>query len=286
VDQLNPNPGAKRAEETRSDKGSPLRLASNTNEASWSTVPSAIRSGGALPDPWDTLFEPIRNGSVDDLVVIGQFGQSLDGRVATESGHSHYINGADGLAHLHRLRAVADAVVIGIGTAVADNPQLTVRRVAGPNPARVVIDPHGRLSATARLLAADGVRRMVVSAEGAAAQPFDAIERLVLPAENGRIAPAAILASLAACGFRRILIEGGANTVSRFLVAGCLDRLHVVVAPMILGTGKASFTLPPIDRVDRALRPPMRTHILGDEVLFDCDLSAQRVAIGRAKKST
>jgi diaminohydroxyphosphoribosylaminopyrimidine deaminase / 5-amino-6-(5-phosphoribosylamino)uracil reductase len=266
--------------------GLPPRLAGNTNAASWSVVPSAIRGGGTLPDPWDGLFEPIRSGTVDDLVVVGQFGQSLDGRVATESGHSHYINGADGLAHLHRLRAVADVVVVGIGTALADDPQLTVRRVTGPNPARVVIDPHGRLPATARLLTADGTRRLVVTAEGTRpALPGD-IERLALPVHNGTIAPAAILASLGACGFRRILIEGGANTVSRFLVAGCLDRLHVVVAPMILGTGKASFTLPPIDRVDRALRPPMRTHILGDEVLFDCDLSAQRVPVGVAKKST
>jgi diaminohydroxyphosphoribosylaminopyrimidine deaminase/5-amino-6-(5-phosphoribosylamino)uracil reductase len=239
-----------------------------------------------LPPPWEPLFGPIRTGKVDELIVIGQFGQSLDGRVATETGHSHYINGVDGLEHLHRLRAVVDAVVVGIGTALADDPQLTVRRVAGPSPARVVIDPHGRLPATARLLAADGVRRLVVVAEGSRPKLPEDVERLPLAAAGGAIAPAAILAGLARCGFRRILIEGGANTVSRFLVAGCLDRLHVVVAPMILGTGKPSFTLPRIDRVDRALRPPMRTHLLGDEVLFDCDLSAQRLPVGVAKKST
>ena len=73
------------------------------------------------------------------------------------AGHSHYINGPAGLAHLHRLRALVDAVVIGVGTAIADDPQLTVRRVAGPSPARVVIDPNGRLPPTARVLAADGV---------------------------------------------------------------------------------------------------------------------------------
>jgi diaminohydroxyphosphoribosylaminopyrimidine deaminase / 5-amino-6-(5-phosphoribosylamino)uracil reductase len=285
VTQLKPNPGTKGAEKARHGQGPP-RLVEDSNAASWPMVPSAIRSGGALPGPWEALFEPIRRGTVDELIVIGQFGQSLDGRVATETGHSHYINGVDGLAHLHRLRAVVDAVVVGIGTAVADNPQLTVRRVAGPSPARVVIDPHGRLPATARLLGADGARRLVVTAEGARHALPDDIERLTLPAKDGAIAPAAILARLAACGFRRILIEGGANTVSRFLVAGCLDRLHVVVAPMILGTGKPSFTLPPIDRVDRALRPPMRTHILGEEVLFDCDLSAQRLPVGAAKKST
>ena len=67
-------------------------------------------------------------------MVVGQIGQSLDGRVATATGHSHYINGPAGLAHLHRLRALVDAVVVGVGTALADDPQLTVRRVAGPQP--------------------------------------------------------------------------------------------------------------------------------------------------------
>ena len=93
-------------------------------------------------------------------MVVAQIGQSLDGRVATETGHSHYINGPAGLAHLHRLRALVDAVVVGVGTALADDPQLTVRRVSGPHPARVVIDARGRLPGGAKLLANDGVRRL------------------------------------------------------------------------------------------------------------------------------
>jgi diaminohydroxyphosphoribosylaminopyrimidine deaminase/5-amino-6-(5-phosphoribosylamino)uracil reductase len=151
------------------------------------------------------------------MIVVGQIGQSLDGRIATPSGHSHYINGEDGLAHLHRLRALMDAVVVGIGTVLADDPQLTVRRVSGPSPAR---------------------------------------------------------------------IEGGANTVSRFMAAGCLDRLHIVVAPVVIGSGPAGLSLEPIETMDQALRPPVRTHSLGSEILFDCDLSAQRAAGGTAKKST
>ena len=79
---------------------------------------------------------------------------------------------------------------------------------------------------------------------------------------------------------------GGADTVSCFLATGCLDRLHVMVAPIILGSGRASFTLSPVERADQALRMPIRAHQLDDEVLFDCDLSAQRVPIGRAKIST
>ena len=104
-----------------------------------------------LPQPWGDIFGPLRNGVVDDLVVVGQIGQSLDGRIATESGHSKYINGPAGLAHLHRLRALVDGIVIGVGTAIADDPQLTVRRVSGAHPARVVIDPKGRLGREAKV---------------------------------------------------------------------------------------------------------------------------------------
>jgi diaminohydroxyphosphoribosylaminopyrimidine deaminase / 5-amino-6-(5-phosphoribosylamino)uracil reductase len=220
------------------------------------------------------------------MVVVGQIGQSLDGRIATESGHSKYINGPAGLAHLHRLRALVDAVVIGVGTALADDPQLTVRRVAGPQPARVVIDPKGRLSADARIFADDGVRRLLVAAEATKCVSPAGVEKVALPTANGHIAPPAILAALADRGLRRVLIEGGADTVSRFLAAGCLDRMHVVVAPIILGAGRASFILPPIDRADQALRMPVHAHQLDDEVLFDCDLSAQRLPVGRTKTST
>jgi riboflavin-specific deaminase-like protein len=220
------------------------------------------------------------------MVVVGQIGQSLDGRIATPTGHSKYINGPAGLDHLHRLRSLVDAVVVGVGTALADDPQLTVRRVAGPHPARVVLDPNGRLPASAKMLVNDGVRRLLVTAEGTQCAPASEAEVLTLPATHGRIAPHAILASLAERGLRRVLIEGGPNTVSSFLTAGCLDRLHVVVAPIILGAGRASLILPPIERADQALRMPIRAHQLDDEVLFDCDLSIQRLPVGRAKIST
>jgi diaminohydroxyphosphoribosylaminopyrimidine deaminase/5-amino-6-(5-phosphoribosylamino)uracil reductase len=257
-----------------------------TGPDAWAAVPEAFRAGGSLPAPWDEVFGPLRVGATDDLVVVGQLGQSLDGRIATNSGHSQYINCEAGLDHLHRLRALVDAVVIGVGTALADNPQLTVRRVAGPNPARVILDPRGRLREGARVLTADGARRLVVTTPEAACAVADGVEVVRLPADNGHIAPAAVLAALAAGGLRRILVEGGARTVSGFMSAGCLDRLHVMVAPIILGTGRAGLTLAPIDRVDHALRPPTRAYPLGVDVLFDCDLSAARVPIGRVKIST
>jgi diaminohydroxyphosphoribosylaminopyrimidine deaminase/5-amino-6-(5-phosphoribosylamino)uracil reductase len=238
-----------------------------------------------LPAPWEEVFGPLRRGMVDDMVVVAQCGQSIDARIATASGHSHYINGPEGLAHLHRLRALVDAVVVGVGTALADDPQLTVRRVVGPNPARVVLDPNGRLAPTARVLADDGVRRLVVTKPDTSFNLPAGIEMVRLAALDGALAPSAILAALAERGLGRVLIEGGSNTVSRFLAAGCLDRVHVVIAPMIIGAGPSSISLPPIDRVDEAIRAPMRVHRLGDDVLLDCDLSAQRIGIGSAKKS-
>src|SRR4051794_12952449 len=174
---------------------------------SWAGIPAAFRSSGALFSPWTEIFAPLWEGTVDDLMVVGQFGQSIDARIATATGQSHYINGAAGLAHLHRLRALVDAVVIGVGTAIADDPQLTVRHVTGPSPARVVIDPNGRLPAAAKVLAADGVRRLVLTGKPARFDLSSGVEIVRLASRSGRIAPAAILEALAAQGFRRILIE-------------------------------------------------------------------------------
>ena len=253
----------------------------------WAEFSNIFRSQvQSLPQPWGEMFGPLRKGGVDDLVVVGQIGQSLDGRIATETGHSKYINGPAGLTHLHRLRALVDGVVIGVATAIADDPLLTVRRVSGPQPVRVVIDPSGRLGADARVFAADGVRRLLITAQGTPYAPPPGVEVVALPLVDGQLAPAAILTALAIRDMRRVLIEGGADTVSRFLAAGCLDRLHVVVSPIIIGSGRTSVILPGIKRIDHALRPPIRVHLIDDEVLFDCDLSAHRVRIGTAKTST
>src|SRR5947207_1235540 len=142
-----------------------MAAAKQLEQSPWVGIPERFRqTQSALPRPWEDLFGPLRKGEVDDLVLIGQCGQSIDGRIATPTGDSHYINGEAGLDHLHRLRSLVDAVVIGAGTAIADDPQLTVRRVCGPNPARVIIDPHGRLPLQARVLADDAVRKLVVMA--------------------------------------------------------------------------------------------------------------------------
>jgi riboflavin biosynthesis pyrimidine reductase len=148
-----------------------------------------------------------------------------------------------------------------------------------------VIDPSGRLGNKARVFGEDGVRRILVTEEGQSVTPVPGVELLRLPTTDGQLSPAAILTALGACGLRRILIEGGADTVSRFLAAGCLDRLHVIVAPIILGAGRPGIALPPVERADQAMRVPVRTHRIDDEMLFDCDLAAQRLPVGTAKRS-
>ena len=157
------------------------------------------------------LYAPIAEGRAEKSFVLGQLGQSLDGRIATATGHSHYINGPQAIDHLHRLRALVDAVVVGIGTVLADDPQLTVRRVAGPHPARVVIDPNARMPQDARLLRDDGVPVFVV--QGGGRQLPGRATPIVLAMHEGHIHPADIVTALAERGFRRLLIEGGEDSL-------------------------------------------------------------------------
>ncbi len=207
--------------------------------------------------------------------VVGQLGQTLDGRIATRSGESKYINGPAALDHLHRLRAAVDAVVVGIGTVLADDPALTVRRTDGVNPARIVIDPKGRLPRDAKCLSRDGARVIAIRAQPA--EGGSAAESIVLERGERGLCPRQIVAALFSRGFRRVLVEGGADTLSRFIVADALDRLHILMAPMIIGSGQPGLVLPPIDSLSEALRPRTRSYALpGGDVIFDCDMRASQ----------
>lgn len=235
------------------------------------TAQPLIHLTAANVHPSPALLAPLVSACPDKPYVIAQLGQSLDGRIATPTGESRWINRDCALDHVHRLRAIVDAVVVGIGTVVADDPYLTVRRVVGVHPARVVIDPNARMSPDARVLMDDGIRRIVVCGE--ARDSLRGSEVLVVGRNGALLDPVEIVSALYARGLRKILVEGGASTISAFIDAGVVDRLHVLVAPVILGSGTTGLSLKAIQGLDEARRPRTVVHVLEDgDVLFDCDL--------------
>jgi riboflavin-specific deaminase-like protein len=243
-------------------------------EAAWRALLAAARAESSialLPSPpelkiFDDLYRPFALPQLSPY-VLGQLGQSLDGYIAAASGASHYVTGPESLVHLHRLRALADAVIVGWRTVAADDPQLTVRRVPGPDPLRVVLDIDGRLPRDRRVFA----NRAVLRLTGAGVPPLDGVESLAIEAPGGRYNPIAVVTLLAQRGRRRILVEGGGATISSFLAAGVLDRLHLAVAPLIVGEGIRGLTLPPVQDLSDAIRPLSRTIAMGRDVLFDLD---------------
>ena len=227
----------------------------------------------AAPPPALDALRAIRDADASRPFVVAQLGQSLDGRIATPTGESRWINRDAALDHAHRLRAAVDAVVVGVGTVVADDPALTVRRVEGRHPARVIIDARCRMPATAKCLTDDGARRIVVCGGESRRAPPPGVERMVVDGDGSGLRPRAIVDGLHALGLKRLLIEGGAKTISAFIDAGAVDRLHILVAPLILGSGKAGLALSPVARLADAARPQTAVYPLSDgDVLFDCDL--------------
>jgi riboflavin-specific deaminase-like protein len=223
------------------------------------------------------LYAPLARRDLG-LQVVAQIGQSLDGRVATLSGDARDVSGPDGLAHLHRLRALVDGVLIGVRTALHDRPRLTVRLCPGENPARIVVDPQGRMPDDLPLLQPEGGRRIVV--QGVERPRAEGVEVVTLPMSNGRLDPAAILHALQGLGIQSLMVEGGSITIARFLEAGLLNRLQVAVSPLLIGGGPQGITLQnPVAELSRALRPETRSYALGPEVVFDCALDA-RAALG------
>ncbi|MEX2471911.1 MAG: RibD family protein [Gemmatimonadota bacterium] len=258
--------GAERPTHVQDASGNRLVL---DDEGGWSSQPPPATEARVVLD----LYLPL---AARPDYVVAQIGQSLDGRVATESGRSHYVTGPDDIVRLHRLRALADAVVVGAGTAVSDTPQLTVRRVEGSNPARVVLDPNGRVPPVGPLFTNADAPTLWVREGNPGTELPDHVEVIAPPeSESGsHVPPRALLALLRSRGYRRILVEGGGVTVSRFLEADALDRLHVTVAPMIIGSGRQGLSLPVIDELEAALRPACRHFALGADILFDLDLHA------------
>jgi riboflavin-specific deaminase-like protein len=224
------------------------------------------------------LYLPICSATTARPITVGHLGQSLDGFIATHAGESHWITGEQNILHMHRLRALCDAVVVGAGTVAADDPQLTTRLVAGSNPLRVVIDPGRRLGAHYRVFTDEAVETIYVCAQSltrAGERHYGRAAIVGLEGDGDDIDAAGLIRLLRGRGCARVFVEGGGVTVSMFLAANLLDRLHVAIAPLIIGDGRPAVRLPPPVVLGDGLRPRYRVFRMGGDVLFDCDFSSR-----------
>ena len=255
-------------------------------DAGWHSLLRAARDpdstaapAGALPSACDAalrdLYLPLWHLPVQRPLVIGHIGQSLDGFIATEAGESRFVTGHDNILHMHRMRALCDAVIVGAGTVQADDPQLTTREVSGPNPLRVVLDPRRRLAADHRVFRDGEAGTLLVQGPDVTVGDVPGIESLRVGLDEAGLDLRAVLQALHARGCRRVFVEGGGRTVSAFLEAGLLDRLQVTIAPLLIGAGRPSIRVRGSISLADCLRARHRVFRMGSDVLFDLDLAAR-----------
>jgi diaminohydroxyphosphoribosylaminopyrimidine deaminase/5-amino-6-(5-phosphoribosylamino)uracil reductase len=199
--------------------------------------------------------------------VLFKSAMTLDGKVATRSGDSKWISGEDSRELAHRWRASVDAVVVGIGTALADDPQLTARpdgllAELGVQPRRVVFDSLARLPPSSRLVAAAAEIPLTVVVSRAAPRPetealeVAGVQVLVATGENEPARVRSGLDQLGSLGVTSVLLEGGPHLAGAFLDAGEIDEIRLFLAPLLLGGSAARDPLEGegVERISEALR--------------------------------
>ena len=165
---------------------------------------------------------------------------SLDGKIATASGESRWITGPEAREAVHRLRLAHMAVMIGVETAIADDPELTVRvpgQAVAVQPARIVLDSRQRLPLTSRLVRdARRIGTIVLTTQASNKRLTDAGVRVIeVAARDGRVEPGAALEALARLPLAAVMIEGGGQVAASFLSAGLVDAVEWFRAPIVLG---------------------------------------------------
>ncbi len=222
------------------------------------------------------LYLPICGATASRPVTVGHLGQSLDGFIATHTGDSQFVTGGSNIVHLHRMRALCDAVVVGAGTVAADDPQLTTRHVTGPHPLRVIFDPGRRLAPTFKLFTDGAAPTLYICERARLGAGEDQLGgATVVGVGEGPDGVVEVAQLLRSRGCARVFVEGGGVTVSRFLAANLLDRLQLAIAPVLIGDGRPAIRLAPQARLRDCLRPGYRVFRMGGDVLFDCELDSK-----------
>jgi diaminohydroxyphosphoribosylaminopyrimidine deaminase/5-amino-6-(5-phosphoribosylamino)uracil reductase len=184
--------------------------------------------------------------------VLWKYAATLDGRIAAADGTSRWISSAESRADVHRLRAEADAVVVGSGTLRADDPHLAVRGVEGAvQPLRVVLDTDAKAVGPGARVLDDAAPTLIAVAEDA---PTGLAGTVRLPRGPGGLDVRALLAELYARDVRSVLLEGGPTLAGAFVAAGAVDKVVGYLAPVLLGAGPAALGDAGISTLSEALR--------------------------------
>jgi len=212
-------------------------------------------------------FLSLKAKKLKRAITITHFAQTLDAKIATNTGDSKWIGNSENLIHAHRMRALCNGVLVGSRTVEADKPKLNVRHVSGKNPVRIVLgnpnsDFKSLLTCCDEKILVFGKEKIRVAAP---------LESIVLPSTCSKygIQPLAILEKLFQLGIHSVYIEGGAKTTSNFVHSKAVDILQLHIAPMIFGSGKASITLPNIETVKEAISFQEYNFLpFGDSMMF------------------
>ena len=208
-------------------------------------------------------------------LVTVHYAQTIDGRIAARTGDARYVSGEQSLRLAHELRASHDAVMVGIGTVLADNPLLTTRLVDGPSPIRVIVDSRLRLPLDAKVLTDTTSQTIVATTFVAPTEKEEAIVARgatvirVHATQDGAVDLSRVLAQLRRDGITSLLIEGGRGIITSALRARVIDRLAVTIAPKVVGEGIAAVGDLSIDYLRDALTFANSRFIqCGDDVVF------------------
>ena len=169
-----------------------------------------------------------------------KFAETLDGKLATSARDSHFVTGQEAHVYSHYLRKTHDGILVGIGTVLDDDPELTTRLVEGKNPVRIVLDSKARIPLTAKILQGEA-KTIIVTGPDAAAEKcrellnLRNVEVLTLSCENGKIPVPVLLQSLYEREIASVLVEGGSEVLGSFLDARVADRVYAFIAPKLVG---------------------------------------------------
>jgi diaminohydroxyphosphoribosylaminopyrimidine deaminase/5-amino-6-(5-phosphoribosylamino)uracil reductase len=233
---------------------------------------------GVLEDECRALNEAYFKYMTSGLpFVTVKFAMTLDGRIATSTGSSQWISSPASQRLAQRLRVHNDAVMVGAGTIVRDNPRLTVRLVRGRNPTRIVLDSRLRVPPDSQVLTEQEAAPTIVAATARANDEKIAelgrrgIEVLVIPEdERGRVDLTRLLKTLAKREISSVLVEGGAETITSFLHLNLVDRVVAIIAPKILGKGIEAVGELNITDINKAVKLSFtRTYRSGDDIVME-----------------